>query len=99
MKKLINFLKQLWIFISCLNPKVKERIYYEKALDNMKETRIISTLEKRILKSQIRFFVNNTIKRARLTPYHMAQLVDHKFGEEMETAGLKFTSNYTVIDA
>ncbi len=99
MKKLINFLKQLWFFISCLNPKVKERIYYEKALDNMKETRIISTLEKRILKSQIRFFVNNTMKRARLTPYHMAQLVDHKFGEEMEIACLKFTSNYTVIDA
>lgn len=99
MKKLTHFLKQIWLLIICLNPRVKERVYYEKALNNLKETHVISTLEKRILKSQIRFYVNKTMNRKTLTPFHMAQLVGRKFGKEMEAAGLKFTGNYTVIDA
>ena len=71
---------------------------YEKALTNMEEAHTITTLEKRLLKSQVRFYINKTLRRKKLSPFHMAVLVNKKYSKEMENAGLILTRNLAVIE-
>lgn len=96
LKLIARFFTRLFFKIT---PAGRKKLMYEKALDNMKETHIVTKLEKRILKSQVRFFVNKTMSRRKLSSFHINQLVQRKFGEELEKAKLVFIpSQFTVID-
>lgn len=83
-----------------ITPSGRKKLMYDDALTNMKETHIITTLEKRILKSEINFYVRKVLKKKRVSDHHMGMLVHSKFGKEMETGKLRWDSKtYTAVDA
>lgn len=97
--KILNTLRRFFrmLFLKLTSSGRKE-LMYEKALTNMQEAHTLSKLEKRMLKSQVNFFVNKTLKRKRMSTHHLAQLVSAKFGKELEAGKLKW-NGYKVVDA
>jgi|GEM_PF-4169485 len=83
-----------------LTPAGRKKLMYDKALDNMKETHIVTTLEKRITKSEINFYVRKVLKRRKVSDHHISMLVHSKFGKAMQAGNLKWNpKTYTVVDA
>lgn len=98
MKILKYFHRIFHLFILKLTPSGRKELMYEKAVTNMKEAHALSTLEKRILKSQVNFFVNKTLRRKRLSTFHLAKLVNAKFGQELSKGKMKW-NGFKVVDA
>lgn len=99
MKKLNNLIKSIWIFILCLTPKGKEKVMYDTALKNMKETHVLTTLERRMLRGEIQYFINSTLKRKKISGHQMGLLIENKFKERINGSGLKYNAlTYGVID-
>lgn len=95
-----NFFKQLYLFFYHLTPKGKEAQYYDQALNNMNEQHVISTLSKRMLKSEINYYMNKAQKRKHLTPHQKLQLIKGKFGDQMQAAGITIVpSTLKLVDA
>ena len=76
----------------------RKELMYEKAVTNMKEAHALSTLEKRILKSQVNFFVNRVLSKKRVSKHHLGQLVTSKLGKELEAGKMKW-NGFKVVDA
>ena len=92
MKQLTNFFKAIYLFFFRLTPKGREAQYYDTALNNMKETRTLSILEKRALKLQIRHFLGKALRKRSLTIHQQGELIKNKFSAELEAAGLKYNA-------
>lgn len=89
MKKLKKFLKSLWIFILCLFPKGKEKVFYDQALANMQEANTLTTLQKRMLQGEINWFINEHIKKRILPESAKILLIQNKFEKKLKNSGFK----------
>lgn len=98
MKFLKSIRRFFTLFVLKLTPSGRKEIMYDSALKNMKEAHTLTNLEKRMLKSQVNFYVNGLLRRRKLTPHHLGQLVNSKFGKELAAAGLAYnTKLYKVV--
>ena len=97
--KILKSLRRLFrLLILKLTSSGRKELMYEKALSNMKEAHTLSTLEKRILKSEVNFFVNKILKRKRVTSHHLDQLVNAKYGAQLSEGKMKW-NGFKVVDA
>lgn len=96
-----NPFKLIASFLFGLTPAGKRHQMNSRALNNLKEKKAISHLEKKELQGQINSFVNrmkrsNTIKSG----HHMQVLVIKKFAEKIGAANLRLNVfNFELQDA
>lgn len=82
-----------------LTPAGRKELYYEKALKNLQETHVLSTLERRMLRSEIRYFISTTLKRKKISGHQMGLLVENKFKERLNGSGLRYNAmTFGVVD-
>ena len=100
MKLIKSFRRFFHQFILKLTPSGRKELIYEKALSNMKEASTITQLEKRMLKSQVNFYVNRVLKKKNLSAFHLATIINAKYGKELAAGGMKWHMGlYKVVDA
>lgn len=93
-KTLQAFFRRMFLSIT---PSGRSTLMYEKAYDNINETHTITVLEKRIVKSSIRYYINKVLKKKRLSDFQINFLVNKKFEKDLKSSGLKFHTGYPTL--
>lgn len=82
-----------------LTPAGREELLYDKALKNMQEAHVLTTLERRMLRGEIQYFINSTLKRKKISGHQMGLLIENKFKEKLNGSGLQYNAlTYAVVD-
>lgn len=100
MKKLILFLKSIYLFFFHLTPSGKKVKLYNEAYQNLKEAKAITELEKKQIQGEINFFLNSERRRRILTESQKILLVRDRFGKKLKNTGYKIDeTTYKIVRA
>lgn len=88
LKSLIRILKNVFTWIHHLiSPAAKTDAFFDQALRNIEDKKMLSQLEKRQIQGEINFWLNAEKRRRILTENQKLLLIMDKFGKRLKNTG------------